>query len=155
VHTVPLSEVSTILNRTRDFSYYLLDVGVAYKEDVGHVTQVLRGIGAELQQDKKFAPHILEPLEVLGLDRFEDSAVVIKARIKTLPIKQWMVGREFNRRMKARFDELGIEIPFPQHTIHIAEAAAVGVTRLSSPSHNLPDTPGGGDSSSETDSEDS
>ena len=67
---------------------------------------------------------ILQPLEVLGVDSFDDSAVVIKARITTQPIKQWTVGREFNRRMKKRFDELGIEIPFPHSTIFFGEDKA-------------------------------
>jgi small conductance mechanosensitive channel len=73
-----------------------------------------------MRADDRFRRDILEPLEVLGLDRFADSAVIIKARIKTRPSKQWSVGREFNRRMKKRFDELGIEIPFPQRTVHLA-----------------------------------
>jgi len=82
---------------------------------------VLAEIGAELQQDPDFGPMILEPLEVLGVDSFDDSAVIIKARITTQPVKQWAVGREFNRRMKRRFDELGIEIPFPHSTIYFGE----------------------------------
>jgi len=71
-----------------------------------------------MRSEPEFTPDILEPLEILGVDRFDDSAVIIKARIKTRPIRQWAVGREFNRRMKKRFDELGIEIPFPHQTIY-------------------------------------
>jgi len=82
------------------------------------VMKVLQGIGEALQRDPNFAVDILAPLEVLGVDKFDSSAVVIKARIKTKPIKQWRVGREFNRRMKNRFDELGIEIPFPHMTVY-------------------------------------
>lgn len=130
LHTIPFSEVGAVLNRTRDFSYYVFDVGIAYKENVDHVIQVLRRIGAELQADEKFGANILEPLEVLGLDRFADSAVIIKVRIKTLPIKQWMIGREFNRRMKQRFDELGIEIPFPHRTIFFGEEKPDEAARL-------------------------
>jgi small conductance mechanosensitive channel len=81
------------------------------------VTKVLRDIGSEMERNTEFGPFIIEPLEVLGVDQFADSAVIIKARFKTLPIKQWAVGREFNRRMKRRFDELGIEIPFPHQTL--------------------------------------
>jgi small conductance mechanosensitive channel len=121
VHTVPFSAVSTVLNMTKDFSYYLFEVGIAYREDVDEVTEVLCEIGAEMQADPIFGPQILAPLEVLGLDKFADSAVIIKARIRTRPIKQWGVGREFNRRMKKRFDELGIEIPFPHQTIYFGE----------------------------------
>jgi small conductance mechanosensitive channel len=96
----------------------VLDVGVAYREDVDEVIEVLRQLGAELEADPKFGQSMLEPIEILGLDSFADSAVVIRARIKTLPPKQWEIKREFNRRMKRRFDELGIEIPFPHQTIY-------------------------------------
>jgi small-conductance mechanosensitive channel len=118
VHTIPFSSIDTISNLTKDFAYYVFDIGVAYRESVDEVMEVLRAIGAELQQDPEFGWLILEPLEVLGVDAFADSAVIIKARIKTRPIKQWAVGREFHRRMKNRFDELGIEIPFPHRAIY-------------------------------------
>jgi small conductance mechanosensitive channel len=122
VHTIPFSSVDTVTNMTKLYSYYLIDVGVAYREDTDRVAQVCRQIVEEMRADTEFGPEILEPLEVLGVDRFEDSAVVIRARIKTPPIKQWKVGREFNRRMKKRFDELGIEIPFPHRTLYFGAA---------------------------------
>ena len=121
VHTVPFSAVDTVTNMTKLYSYYVFDVGIAYRENVDDVIEVLRAIGAEMQQDPNFGNKILEPLEVLGLDSFADSAVIVKARLKTRPIEQWTVGREFNRRMKRRFDELGIEIPFPHRTIYMGE----------------------------------
>jgi small conductance mechanosensitive channel len=79
----------------------------------------LCAIGAEMRADPDFGDLILDDMEVFGLDAFADSALVIKGRIKTRPIKQWDVGREFNRRVKARFAELGIEIPFPHRTIYL------------------------------------
>ncbi|RCX32052.1 mechanosensitive ion channel domain-containing protein [Thioalbus denitrificans] len=118
VHTIPFSAIDTVSNLTRDFSFYVFDVGVAYREDVDQVMDLLRAVGDELQADPAFAPLILEPLEVLGVDAFADSAVMIKARIKTVPLKQWSVGREFNRRMKHRFDAEGIEIPFPHLSVY-------------------------------------
>ena len=121
VHTMPFNEVSTILNLTKDFSRYVFEIGIAYREDVDQVIEVLKEIGAGMQEDEEFGPLITAPLEVMGLDKFADSAVVIKARITTQPIKQWTVGREFNRRMKIRFDELGIEIPFPHQTVYFGE----------------------------------
>ena len=121
VHVVPFSEVTTLENMTKDFSRYVFEVGVAYREDTDHVVEVLKALGDELKADPVFEPDILEPLEVLGVDKFGDNAVVIKARITTRPIRQWAVGREFNRRMKKRFDELGIEIPFPHRTIYFGE----------------------------------
>ncbi|MFQ5983967.1 MAG: mechanosensitive ion channel family protein [Alphaproteobacteria bacterium] len=118
VHTIPFSSVETVTNMTKEFSYALLDVGVAYRENTDEVVAVLEEIAEELRQDPEYGPQILEPLQVLGVDRFEDSAVVIRARIKTRPIRQWGVKREFNRRMKIRFDEEGIEIPFPHQTVY-------------------------------------
>jgi small conductance mechanosensitive channel len=122
VHTLPFSEVKTVLNMTKDFAYYVFDVGVAYRENVDDVIGILKDISAEMEKDADYGVFIAEPLEVLGLDKFADSAVVIKVRLKVIPpIKQWTVGREFNRRMKARFDAEGIEIPFPHQTIYFGE----------------------------------
>ncbi|MFN4284284.1 MAG: mechanosensitive ion channel domain-containing protein [Alphaproteobacteria bacterium] len=124
--TVPFSEVKAVLNRTKGYSRYVFDIEVAYKEDVDRVIAVVKELGEEIRQDPEYGALILEPLEVVGLDKFGASGVVIKARITTLPIKQWTVGREFNRRMKKRFDELGIEIPFPHRTIYFANAPEAG-----------------------------
>ncbi|MFM2130670.1 MAG: hypothetical protein RL477_2216, partial [Pseudomonadota bacterium] len=122
LHILPFSEVKTVINKTRDWAYFVAEVGIAYRENVDHVIDVLRGIGADLQKDPDFAPLIAEPLEVMGLDRFAESAVIIKARLKVIPpARQWAVGREFNRRMKARFDAEGIEMPFPHQTIYFGE----------------------------------
>lgn len=121
VHTIPFGEITSVQNMTRDFSYYVFDISVAYREDTDRVVAVIRDIGAQMQTEDAWRDRILEPLEVLGVDSFGDSAVVIKARIKTRPIQQWNVGREFNRRMKKRFDAEGIEIPFPHRTIYIAD----------------------------------
>jgi small conductance mechanosensitive channel len=118
VHTIPFSSVDAVTNMTREFSFYTMDIAVAYREDTDHVTEVIKDIVEEMRREPEFGAFILEPLDVLGVDRFADSAVIIKARIKTLPIKQWMVGREFNRRMKKRFDAIGIEIPFPHQTVY-------------------------------------
>ncbi len=123
VHIFPNGSITTVSNMTNEFSYYVFELGVAYKEDVDKVIQVLKQLSDEIMADESFAPDILEPLEVLGLDKFDDSAVIIKARIKTLPIKQWGIGREMNKRIKKRFDELGIEIPFPQRTLYFGEGS--------------------------------
>ncbi len=119
VHTIPYSAIDTVTNYTKDFSYAVFDIAVAYRENVDHVMDVLRELGAGLNRDPHFRRLILEPLEIAGVDRFADSAVIIKARFKTRPLKQWDVTREFNRRIKNRFDELGIEIPFPHQTVYL------------------------------------
>jgi small conductance mechanosensitive channel len=113
--------VDKVKNMTMTYSYYVFDIGIAYREDVDEVMAVLREIGEDMRRDPVFAADILEPLEMLGVDQFADSAVIIKCRIKTLPIKQWNVGREMNRRIKKAFDARGIEIPFPHRTIYWGE----------------------------------
>jgi len=120
-HTIPFSEVTTITNHTKDYAFAELDIGVGYREDVDEVMEVIRQIGAELETDPVQGENILEPIQVLGVDQLADSAVVIKARIKTKPMTQWSIKRGFNRLMKYRFDELGIEIPYPHQTVYFGE----------------------------------
>ena len=121
VHYVRNGEINVITNMTKDYSRYVFEIGVAYREDVDEVMDVVKEIDEEMRNDPKFADDILEPIEILGLDQFADSAIVIKARTKTKPIKQWAVGREFNRRLKKRFDEKDIEIPFPHVTLYLGQ----------------------------------
>lgn len=115
--------INTLANMTHGFSYYVFDIGVAYKEDTDHVIEVVRGIADEMMKEEAYRSIILAPLEVLGVDKFADSAVIVKARFKTAPIQQWTVGREMNRRIKKKFDEVGIEIPFPHTSIYFGEAS--------------------------------
>lgn len=121
VHVVPFGEIGTVQNLTRDFAYALIDAGVGYGEDTDRVVEVLRGVAAEMEADAEWAPQIQPPFEVMGVQELADSAVVIRCRFRTLPMWQWAVAREFRRRMKRRFDQLGIEIPFPQRTVHLAK----------------------------------
>ncbi|MDA1096345.1 MAG: mechanosensitive ion channel family protein [Chloroflexi bacterium] len=123
VHVFPNGSITTLANRTRTFSNYAFDVSVAYKEDPDRVMEVLRAVGAELLEDPAWNDKILDPLEVLGLDKFADSAIVIKMRIKTDAGKQWAVGREMNRRIKKRFEVEGIEIPFPHRTLVLGDGS--------------------------------
>lgn len=119
VHYIRNGMVDTVVNYTRDYSYYVFDIGVAYKENVDNVINVLKEIDEDFKKNSKVKDYVLAPLEIFGLDSFDDSAVIIKARIRTSPIKQWEVGREFNKYIKAKFDEKGIEIPFPQRTVYL------------------------------------
>jgi small-conductance mechanosensitive channel len=118
VHIIPNGSVDRVTNMTRDYSRYVFDIGIAYREDPDEAMRVIQDVGDGLAKDIDYAADILEPLEMLGVDRFTDSAVVIRCRIKTRPIKQWRVAREFNRRLKKAFDAHGIEIPFPHHTVY-------------------------------------
>ncbi|TDQ81566.1 small conductance mechanosensitive channel [Dongia mobilis] len=121
VHTVPFSAITKVMNMTRDFSYAVFDISIAYDQDIRQVMEVIQAVAADLRKDPRLSRDILEPIEILGVDRFADSAVIIKARIKTKPIRQWEVGRTFNWRLKEAFDAAGIEIPFPQRTMHIVQ----------------------------------
>ena len=123
VHIFPNGEISQVANMTKEFSYSVINVGIAYKENVDNVMDVLKSIGEELHQDPAFSNLLMEPLEVLGVDEFADSQVTIKIRIKTLPLKQWIVGRELRRRIKNTFDARGIEIPFPHVSVYFGEAS--------------------------------
>jgi len=121
VHIIPNSAIDSVTNMTKGFSRAVLDIGVAYREDVDQVMDILREIGEEMLNDPEYGPDILEPLEVLGLQKFDDSAVIVRARVTTKPMKQWAIGREFNRRIKKVFDARGIEIPFPHQTVYMGQ----------------------------------
>lgn len=139
VCTIPYSQITTIQNLTKDFSFYVMDIGVSYESDIGRVFEVLRGVDEEMRRDEKFVPLMLEPIEIVGVDRFADSAMIIKARLKTVPIQQWAVGREFNRRMKIAFDREGIEIPFPQRTVRVVPSQISSQNSESGQKHDLDD----------------
>ncbi|MBF0529680.1 MAG: mechanosensitive ion channel family protein, partial [Deltaproteobacteria bacterium] len=121
VHIIPNSSIDSVTNMTKVFSRYMFDVHVSYKEDVDRVMTVLEELGREMQADTRYGPDILQPLEIFGLDRFAESSIVIRARVTTKPMKQWEIGREFNRRIKKIFDQSGIEMPFPHRTVCIEE----------------------------------
>jgi moderate conductance mechanosensitive channel len=119
VHVFPNGAITTLANRTKDFAHYVISVGIAYDEDPARVAAVLTETGAALQQDPKYGPSILAPLEVMGVDAFADWSVQVKVRIKTVPLKQWEVGRELRRRILAAFEQHGIEIPYPERIVRL------------------------------------
>ncbi len=122
VHYIPLGSVTVVQNMTKDFSYAVIDANVAYGTKVDDVIKALNDIADDLAHDPAFESQIIAPLEMLGLDKFTDSAIIVRCRLKTPPGKQWNVLREFNRRMKAVFDARGIEIPFPHLTLTMSDA---------------------------------
>jgi small-conductance mechanosensitive channel len=113
VHVYPNGAINTLANRSKDFSYYMVDLPVSYYDDVDRLAAVLREVGADLQADPAFGPSILEPIEVFGVDSFGDWSLKLKARIKTVPLKQWVVGRELRKRIVKAFVQHGFTIPFP------------------------------------------
>ena len=113
VHVFPNGAINTLANRSKDFSYYVVDLAISYYDDPDKVADAVRELGAGLQADPVFGPSILAPIEILGVDAFDDWSVKLKARIKTVPLKQWDVGRELRRRVIKAFEQRGFTIPFP------------------------------------------
>jgi small conductance mechanosensitive channel len=123
VHIFPNGTITTLSNMTMDWSAFVLDMGVAYKEDTDRVVEVMRQVGEELREDPEFQDKFVSPIEIVGVDKFADSAVVIQIRIKTKPLEQWNVGREYRRRLKRAFDANGIEIPFPHRSLYAGSSS--------------------------------
>jgi small-conductance mechanosensitive channel len=117
VHHISNGEIRTLANKSKDFSYYVIDIGVGYDDDTDRIVDVVRDTARQLMEDPAFASSILEPLEVIGVDAFKGGEVTLRFRIKTLPLKQWEVGRELRRRMKKAFHANGIVLPTPQMTV--------------------------------------
>jgi len=121
VHFISNGDIDVVTNMTKGYSRYVFEIGVAYRENVDEVMKIMKQVDEDLRADPDYTDDIIEPLEIFGLDKFADSAIIIKARITTEPIKQWRVGREYNRRLKKAFDENDIEIPFPHLTLYMGK----------------------------------
>lgn len=121
VHVFPNGSINSLSNMTQEFSFYVFEISVSYSENVDRVIKALKEVGEEVITDPVYKDLILEPLEIQGVDRFAESALVIKARIKTQPIKQWYVGREINLRIKRKFDNEGIRIALPRRILSFDE----------------------------------
>ncbi len=117
VHVVPNGDITIVSNLTRDYSCYVINMGISYESDFEKAIRLMNEALQEMQGEEEFGSVILNELEMFGVDSFADSSVVIKCRIRTLPSEQWRIGREFNRRVKIRFDKEGIVFPYPQRTI--------------------------------------
>ena len=122
VHIISNGLITTVTNMSRGFAQSVVDVGVAYREDTDEAVAVMRETGAEMRADPVFGPKILDDLEIAGVDKWDDSAVILRCRFKVQPLEQWGVRREFLRRLKKAFDARGIEIPFPHLTIYAGVA---------------------------------
>lgn len=113
LHVFPYSEAQVIHNRTKNFSFAVFTLSIDYTSDIKIAIELMRQVGADLRKEPAFAGFIMDDIEVVGVDALADSAVMLKARLKTLPGKQWAVQREYLQRIKLAFDEAGVEIPFP------------------------------------------
>ena len=130
VHVFPNGSITTLSNLTKEWSAYVFEIGVAYKENTDRVIEIMRGVADGLKQDAKFGRLMLDAVEIFGVEKFADSAVVIKGRIKTQPIKHWDVGREFLRRVKLAFDDEGIEIPYPHRLLQFDSSSSLLMAQL-------------------------
>jgi small conductance mechanosensitive channel len=118
VHFVPNGSITTVINMSRGHAQAVMDVGVAYRENVDEVMALMKSVAAEMRGDPAFAPKLLDDFELAGVERWDESAVVLRGRFKVAPLEQWAVRREYLRRLKQAFDLQGIEIPFPQLVLH-------------------------------------
>jgi small conductance mechanosensitive channel len=118
VHFVPNGQIVTVVNMSRGFAQAVVDIGVAYREDLDRVMRVMREVAAELRADAQFKARILDDFDLAGVDKWGDSAVIVRGRFRVAPLEQWNVRREYLRRLKAAFDAQGIQIPFPQMMLH-------------------------------------
>ena len=145
VHYVPNGIIDTVTNRSRGFAFAVVDVSVAYREDVEAVCAVMREVAAELRADPELSSKLVEDIEIAGVEQWADSAVVIRCRFKTLPLEQWNVRRAYLQRLKKAFDAADIEIPFPHLTLYQGQNKEGGapplrlapVEGLRGPEHHL------------------
>ena len=118
VHVIPNGAIATLANRSLNYSYYVVNLPIAYDQDTDKAAAILKDAADAMQREDAYSPFILEPIEVLGVDAFEEYAVRLKVRIKTAPQKQWFVGRDFRRRINKSLQEHGIEMWSPQRTLN-------------------------------------
>ena len=118
VHYVPNSLITTVTNKSRGFAHAVIDIGIGYRQDIEAAFDIMRKVAAELKDDPRYAPKILDALEIAGVENLAESSVMLRARFKVLPLEQWNVRREYLRRLKKAFDGAGLEIPFPALRIY-------------------------------------
>lgn len=118
VHYVPNGTITTVTNMSREFAFAVIDIGVAYRENIEEVMKVMQTVGKTLRKDEEFKLKILDDMEMAGVDQLADSAVMIRCRFKVIPLAQWSIKREYFKRLKVAFDKKGIEIPFPHVTVY-------------------------------------
>jgi small conductance mechanosensitive channel len=129
VHFVPNGEIKTVTNRTRGFAQAVIEVGIAYREDPDEALAAIRDVAAGMRADSAWQDKLAEDIEIIGVERLADSAVILRARFRVVPpIQQWNVRREFLKRLKKAYDERGIEIPFPHLTVYAGSDKKGGAT---------------------------
>ncbi len=142
VHYVPNSMITTVTNKGRDFAYAVIDVSIAYREGIDEAVAEMRAVAAAMRTDPAYRSKIIDDLEVAGVETWADSAVVIRSRIKVMPLQQWSVRREYLWRLKKAFDVRSIEIPYPHLTVYAGAArdGSAAPFRIESRSSQAPQT---------------
>ena len=118
VHFVPNGLITTVTNKGRGYAYSVMDIGVAYRENVDECLAVMADVAASMKADPAFDDRILDPFEIVGVEKWDDSAVILRGRFRVAPLAQWTVRREYLKRLKVAFDAKDIEIPFPHVTMY-------------------------------------
>jgi len=121
VHVFPNGEVKTLANQSKDFSYFVISLPVPWDQDPQAIISAMRDAAAAIEQDDQFRPHILQPMDIFGIDTIEPGQFTIKGRIKTVPQKQWLVGRALRGRLLDVLRERGLEIPRPAMQVYMDE----------------------------------
>ncbi len=118
VHFIPNGTITTVTNKTSGYAYSVIDIGIAYREDIDEALAVMRRVGMAMRLEMAWQSRILEDIQIVGVENWADSAVTLRCRFKVAPIEQWNVRREYLRRLKYAFDSENIEIPYPHLTIY-------------------------------------
>lgn len=121
VHYVPNGQITIVTNKSRDYAFALIDVGVAYRENIDEVCEVVREVSRALRAEAAIGLKIMEDIEIQGVQDWADSAVILRCRFKTVALEQWNVRRAFLGRLKQAFDARGIEIPYPHLTLYAGQ----------------------------------
>jgi len=121
VHHINHGSIVLVSNLSKDFARVNIEIGIAYDTDLEHLIRVINRTGTELAEDPVFRESIISPPKFLRVQRFDQSAIIIKILGDTKPLKQWEIAGELRKRLKIAFDKEGIEIPFPQAVIHQAK----------------------------------
>lgn len=119
LHIIPNGQITKVSNRTTGWSQAVLDIGVSYDTDLDHAITILKEEAASIGTDAAWEHRLDGTPAVLGVQELADNAILIRVMVRTLPGNQWEAAREFRLRVKRRFDADGIEIPFPQRTVHV------------------------------------
>jgi moderate conductance mechanosensitive channel len=131
VHFVPNGAIDTVTNRSRVFAYAVMDISVAYKEELENIYGLMREVAQKMRQTSGFSEKILEDLEIAGVEQWADSAIIIRCRLKTVALEQFAVRREFLQQLKMSFDLHGVEIPYPHRTVYTLPAEQASQNKLS------------------------